>query len=178
MLDLDQTLCCLFLLMLLLLHKAGPQSARQWRSSQLARVQTLLAKSHGRCLLLQDFNIMLLKTLFTSGTYVHWRNFMALWQVLNGKKEQQGLKLQQLPPDTFGVPGCRNSYWISLDPSRLKDAPPAKAACVLMFLHGEHMEQAAPTSVAGSISTRTWVHTQSDLHPILPVPHMMCVHVE
>jgi hypothetical protein len=82
---------------------------------------------------------MLLKTLFTSGTYVHWRNFMALWQMINGKKEQEGLKLQQLAPDTFGVPGCRNSWWISLDPSKQKgETPPVRASCVMMFLHGEH----------------------------------------
>lgn len=115
---------------------------------------------------------MLLKTLFTSGTYVHWRNFMALWQVLNGKNEQQGLKLQQLPPDTFGVPGCRNSYWISLDPSRLKDAPPAKASCVLMFLHGKHTDKVAPPSVAGSMGSGPWrTHTL-----ILPVLQPMCAH--
>lgn len=80
---------------------------------------------------------MMLKTLFTRGTYVHWRNFTALWAMLNGKAEERGLLLERVAPDALGVPGCRSSWWISLDPALLKDAPPAKASCVLMFLHGK-----------------------------------------
>ena len=80
---------------------------------------------------------MLLKTLFTCGTYVHWRNVMSLWNEINGKAEQQGLVLERVPPEAFGVPGCRSSWWITLDSERLKGDPPAKASCILLFLHGE-----------------------------------------
>jgi hypothetical protein len=86
---------------------------------------------------MQDFNIMVLKTLFTCGTYVHWRNFMTLWAKMFGKAEQQGLVLEQVSPNAFGVPGCRSSWWMTLDSNELKGAPPAKASCVLLFLHGE-----------------------------------------
>lgn len=85
---------------------------------------------------LQDFNIMLLRTLFTNGTYVHWRNFTSLWLFLNGKAEQRGLRMERLPSSTFGVPGCRGSWLMSLGPELLQGAPPAKASCVMLFLHG------------------------------------------
>lgn len=84
----------------------------------------------------QDFHVMLLRVLFTHGTYVHWRNFMAVAQRLVGKKEQQGLVLERVASGTFGVPGCRSSWWLSLDPSESKEAPPVKASCVLLYLHG------------------------------------------
>jgi len=80
---------------------------------------------------------MLLRTLFTKGTYVHWRNVQKMWLAKNGKEEQQGLQLEAIPSETFGVSGVHNSYWISLDAALLKGAPPAKASCVLLYLHGE-----------------------------------------
>jgi hypothetical protein len=86
---------------------------------------------------LQDFNIMMLKTLFTYGNYVHWRNFMSIWNMINGKRERQGLLLERVPPETYGVPGCRNSWWISLDPAELEGAPAPTASCVLLYLHGK-----------------------------------------
>jgi hypothetical protein len=86
---------------------------------------------------LQDFNIMMLKTLFTCGTYVHWRNFMSIWDKINGKRERQGLLVARVPPETFGVPGCRSSWWITLDPAELEGAPPPTASCVLLYLHGK-----------------------------------------
>lgn len=88
----------------------------------------------------QDFNIMMLKTLFTCGTYVHWRNFMTIWDKINGKRERQGLLLERVPPETFGVPGCRSSWWISLDPAELAGAPPPTASCVLLYVHGEYQQ--------------------------------------
>lgn len=84
----------------------------------------------------QEFHVVLLRVLFTYGTYVHWRNFMAVAQRLVGKKEQQGLVLERVAPGTFGVPGCRSSWWLSLDPVESQEAPPVKASCVLLYLHG------------------------------------------
>lgn len=87
----------------------------------------------------QDFNVMVLKALFTSGTYVHWRNFTKIWRWINGEQEQKGMVLEKVPADTFEVPGCRSSWWMSLEPALLKDAPQPKASCVIMYLHGEHL---------------------------------------
>lgn len=80
---------------------------------------------------------MMLRTLFTKGTYVHWRNVQKGWSAMYGKGEQQGLKLEAIPSETFGVSGVHKSYWISLDAALLKGAPPAKASCVLLYLHGK-----------------------------------------
>lgn len=92
-----------------------------------------------------SFHVMLLKVLFTCGTYVHWRNFMAVAERLMGKKQRQGLVLKRVDPGTFGVPGCRSSWWLSLDPAESQEGlPPVKASCVLLYLHGGAFMAGAP----------------------------------
>eukprot|EP00882_Tetradesmus_deserticola_P003818 GHRQ01004037.1.p1 GENE.GHRQ01004037.1~~GHRQ01004037.1.p1 ORF type:complete len:212 (+),score=73.21 GHRQ01004037.1:292-927(+) len=79
----------------------------------------------------QEWSVSMMKTLFTVGSYNHWRNFIKLGMVSYPVPE---LEITRVPSSTFSTPGFRNSWWVSLKPAKQPQNP--KASLVLMYLHG------------------------------------------
>lgn len=110
----------------------------------------------------QDLSVLMLRTLFSAGTYVHWRNTVKL--LMLPPAHRAGLQLTRVPAGTFGGRGMRDSWWITLAPdssSEPQASPqPAKVSCVLLYLHGEWRE----TLHTATAVARLWAGVRSVHH--------------